>query len=90
MRRDEPGVRAEAPEARFLGSLAVGEEATVRSFRLPRALTRRLLELGLLPGTRVRVVRRAPLGDPIELRLRNYALSIGCEEASRIEVDSLG
>ena len=90
MRRDEPSVRAEAPEARFLGSLAVGEEATVRAFRLPRALTRRLLELGLLPGTRVRVVRRAPLGDPIELRLRNYALSIGCEEASRIEVDSQG
>jgi Fe2+ transport system protein FeoA len=67
----------------------VGEEATVRRFRLPRALTRRLLELGLLPGTRVKVVRQAPLGDPIELRLRNYSLSIGRDQAARIEVDPL-
>jgi ferrous iron transport protein A len=75
---------------RTLGSLEVGEEATVRAFHLPRPLTRRLLELGLLPGTRVRLVRRAPLGDPLELRLRNYALSIGREEAARIEVEAAG
>jgi Fe2+ transport system protein FeoA len=35
-------------------------------------------------------VRRAPLGDPLELRLRNYALSIGREEAARIEVETAG
>ena len=40
-------------------------------------------------AARVRVVRHAPLGDPIELRLRNYALSIGREEASRIDVEPL-
>jgi Fe2+ transport system protein FeoA len=74
---------------RSLASLAIGQEAIVRRFHLPRPMARRLLELGLLPGTRVRVVRHAPLGDPIELRLRNYALSIGREEASRIDVEPL-
>lgn len=72
-----------------LESLAIGQEGIVRRFRLPRPMARRLLELGLLPGTRVRVIRHAPLGDPIELRLRNYALSIGREEASRIDVEPL-
>ncbi len=89
MRTIDPPAAAEALGSRSLGSVAVGEEAIVRRFRLPRAMARRLLEMGLLPGTRVRVVRHAPLGDPIELRLRNYALSIGREEASRIDVDPL-
>lgn len=79
----------ETPGTCSIASLAVGREAIVRRFRLPRALARRLLELGLLPGTRIRVVRHAPLGDPIELCLRNYALSVGREEASRIDVDPL-
>lgn len=72
-----------------LAALAVGGSAVVRRLDLPRATARRLFELGLLPGTRVRVVRRAPLGDPIELRLRNYSLSIRLEEAARIEVESV-
>jgi len=42
--------------------------------------------MGLLPGTRVTVVRAAPLGDPIELKLRGYALSIRRSEALAIEV----
>ena len=45
------------------------------------------MELGLVPGTRVSVTRVAPLGDPLELRLRNYALSIRRAEALSIEVD---
>jgi Fe2+ transport system protein FeoA len=79
----------DGPGAPSLDSLAVGKEAIVRRLRLPRPMACRLLELGLLPGTRVRVVRRAPLGDPIELSLRNYSLSIGRDEASRIDVDPL-
>ncbi len=70
-----------------LAEVAVGRLAVVRRLTLPRAIARRLLELGLLPGTQVRVVRRAPLGDPIELRLRNYSLSIRRHEAALIEVD---
>ncbi|MBM3954949.1 MAG: ferrous iron transport protein A [Planctomycetes bacterium] len=46
----------------------------------------RLLELGLTPGVEVRVVRRAPLGDPVELELRGYRLSIRRTEARRVAV----
>ncbi|MBP9946320.1 MAG: ferrous iron transport protein A [Vicinamibacteria bacterium] len=70
-----------------LAAVADGSSAIVRRLVLPRATARRLFEMGLLPGTRVRVVRRAPLGDPIELRLRNYSLSIRREEAALIEVE---
>ena len=52
-----------------------------------RPIARRLMELGLVPGTKVSVTRVAPLGDPLELRLRNYALSIRRTEALSIEVD---
>ena len=51
----------------------------------PRAIARRLMELGLVPGTRVSVTRVAPLGDPLELHLRNYALSIRRADALSIE-----
>ncbi len=46
------------------------------------------MEMGLLPGTEVRVVRVAPLGDPIELRIRGYALSLRRAEAAKITVAS--
>jgi len=45
------------------------------------------MELGLVPGTRVHVTRVAPLGDPLELHVRNYALSIRRADALSIEID---
>jgi ferrous iron transport protein A len=50
---------------------------------------RRLMELGLVPGTRVEVLRRAPLGDPIELRLREIHLSLRRSEAAFIHVEDV-
>ena len=47
---------------------------------------RRMVEMGLLPGTEVRALRRAPLGDPIEIWLRGYALTLRAEEARSIYV----
>jgi Fe2+ transport system protein FeoA len=47
------------------------------------------MEMGLLPGTRVTLVRVAPLGDPIELRVRGYALSIRRAEAELVDVDGV-
>jgi Fe2+ transport system protein FeoA len=44
----------------------------------------RLLEMGLLPGTRVEVVRYAPLGDPIEIKIRGYNLSLRKHEAEQV------
>jgi Fe2+ transport system protein FeoA len=69
-----------------LGDLPVGSRAIVAEVQCDRAVRRRLLELGVLPGTRVEVMRRAPLGDPIELSLRGYRLSIRGDEAHGIVV----
>jgi ferrous iron transport protein A len=46
----------------------------------------RLLEMGLTPGVEVRVLGMAPLGDPLELELRGYRLSIRRSEAARVEI----
>ncbi len=73
-----------------LSDVSVGESVTVLRLDNARPVAVRLLELGLLPGTEVRVVRRAPMGDPIELHLRDYSLSIRHEEASRIAVERIG
>ena len=72
---------------RSLAALPLGTDAVVRRVLSPRPIARRLMELGLVPGTRVRVTRIAPLGDPLELRVRDYALSIRRAEALSIEID---
>lgn len=74
-------------EPRTIANLPLGVEAIVRHIRTARPIARRLLELGLVPGTRITITRIAPLGDPLELRLRNYSLSIRRSEAAAIEVD---
>lgn len=74
------------PARTRLSEISVGQSATVVRLGNSRVVALRLLELGLLPGTEVRVLRRAPMGDPIELRLRDYSLSIRQEEARQIEV----
>ena len=63
-----------------LDRLAPGAHATVTGFR--GELPARLLEMGVVPGTRVEVVRLAPLGDPMELKVRGFLLSVRKEEAS--------
>ena len=52
--------------------------------------TQRLREMGLVPGTRVKLIRWAPLGDPLEIELRGYRLSLRRHEAESIEVQPLG
>jgi ferrous iron transport protein A len=69
-----------------LGLLAPGERGVVQRVACARPVARRLLEMGLLPGTPVQVVRVAPFGDPIELSLRGFALSIRRSEAMGIEI----
>jgi len=51
------------------------------------AATKRLMEMGVVPGVDVRVVKSAPFGDPIEIRLLGYNLAIRKNEAATIEVD---
>lgn len=64
----------------------IGRTARILRVDGERAFRRRLLELGLVPGTEVEVVRVAPLGDPIELVARGCFLSIRKEDAAAIEV----
>lgn len=73
-----------------LAQLAVGQSARIARVRGGGAMALRLLEMGLTPGTRIAVVKRAPLGDPLELSVRGYHVSLRSIEASRVEVDALG
>lgn len=70
-----------------LAALLVGDSAIVSRVRGDRAVVRRLLEVGLVPGTKVTLRRVAPLGDPIELKVRNFALSIRRSEALGIDIE---
>jgi ferrous iron transport protein A len=70
-----------------LDMLGAGEQGRIRSVEGELAVRRRLLEMGLCRGTPVRVVRRAPLGDPIELHVRGYLLSLRADQARLITLD---
>ena len=69
-----------------LNQLAAGESAVILTVGGEKDLRLRLLDMGLISKTTVSVIKRAPLGDPIELSLRGYTLTIREEDARRIEV----
>jgi ferrous iron transport protein A len=71
---------------RPLSTLIPGERAVVARIDIPPDQRGRLMEMGLLPGTSVELVRFAPLGDPVEIKLRNYHLSLRKLEAEKIQV----
>jgi ferrous iron transport protein A len=70
-----------------LAKLPLSTPATVVQVGGTRAVRRRLMELGLVPGTRVWVLRVSPLGDPLELEVRGSRLSIRKKEALGLEVE---
>jgi ferrous iron transport protein A len=72
-----------------LAEILLGQTVRVESVGGERAFRRRLLELGLVPGTRVQLVSVAPLGDPLELLVRGYSLSIRRAEASSVSVAAI-
>jgi Fe2+ transport system protein FeoA len=72
--------------SRTLDTLKAGDEVKILELRGDEEATSRLMELGLLPGTQIKVVRFAPLGDPIEVVVRGYHLSLRRGEASGILV----
>jgi len=73
--------------ARPLDRLEAGEAGVISRLDGEPALVRRLMELGLVPGTTIHLVRRAPLGDPIELSVRGVHLWLRRSEASNIHVE---
>lgn len=73
-----------------LAELAVGDCAQVLQVDGQDEITLRLLEMGLTPGVEVVFIGRAPLGDPLELEVRGYRLSLRKAEAQRVEVQMRG
>lgn len=69
-----------------LTSVALGTTVTVAEINLPPESRPRLMEMGLLIGTSVELVRFAPLGDPVEIKVRGYNLTLRKHEADQIFV----
>jgi ferrous iron transport protein A len=69
-----------------LHQLQVGQRARVEAIEGGDVVVQRLLEMGLLEGEELEVIGFAPLGDPMEIRLRDYCLSLRRNEASRVQV----
>lgn len=69
-----------------LDLLAIGASATILRLHHQGEAAVRLMEMGLFEGTRVTVLRRAPLGDPLELQVGDFRLSLRSVDAARIEV----
>lgn len=69
-----------------LDQLSLGKPAVITKVGGEGALRCRLLDMGIIPQTKVMVRNIAPLGDPLEIRLRDYTLTIRKEDAEKIEV----
>jgi Fe2+ transport system protein FeoA len=73
-----------------LADVPLGGRAVVRGVTGADDVSLRLLEMGLTPGVELRLVGCAPLGDPLEVDVRGYRLSVRKSEAAMVEVDLLG
>lgn len=80
---------APALEPRPLSDLAPGEEAVVARLVAKGAIRQRLLEMGFIRGARLKVVKLAPLGDPMQLLIKGYQLSLRRDESACILVEGL-
>lgn len=70
-----------------LDQLQTGQTATVRKITGKGAVRRRLMDMGLVRGTSIEMVKAAPMGDPVDYLLRGYHLSLRKSEAQMVEVD---
>ncbi len=70
-----------------LRDVKIGESATVKRLRGEGATKRRIMDMGITKGTDIKVRKLAPLGDPLELTVRGYELSLRKADAEMIEVE---
>ena len=73
-----------------LDELIVGETGLIKSIEGEGKIRRRLFDMGVTPGASVYLRKKAPLGDPIEITIRNYELTLRKDEANLVNVDVLG
>ena len=71
-----------------LNELSIGDSAVIKTVGGEGALRCRLLDMGLTPRTAVTLQKVAPMGDPLEIRVRGYELTLRAEDAKKIEVDT--
>ena len=69
-----------------LNDLNIGRTAVICSVGGEGALRQHFLDMGVIPGTEVKVVKLAPMGDPMELQIHGYALTIRIDDAKKIEI----
>jgi Fe2+ transport system protein FeoA len=72
-----------------LKELGIGKSCKVLSVGGEKVLRRRLLEMGITPRTHITVKKAAPMGDPVELLLRGYVLTLRLEDADKIMVEEV-
>ena len=73
-----------------LRQIPSGEKAIVTAVTAEGEIGRRLRDMGLSPGTEIKILGRAPLKDPVSIRLRNYTLTLRNNEADFIMVKKIG
>ena len=73
-----------------LDKLKIGKTSRIVSVGGEKSLRLRLLDMGLIPKTEVKVIKVAPMGDPIELQVRGYELTLRREDAREIQVTEEG
>lgn len=73
-----------------LNQLPIGQSAVITKVGGEGELRYRFLDMGLIPKTKVTVTKIAPMGDPIEIRLRGYTLTLRIEDAQNIEIRKEG
>lgn len=76
----------QSPKKPTLMSVPIGTAATVIAVNGTTRISRRLMEMGVIPGVSLEVLKAAPFGDPIEVRVRGYNLAMRRSEADAIEV----
>ena len=72
---------------KLLSQLKIGEKATVVAVHGEGAVRRRLFDMGVTPGAEVQLRKKAPLGDPLEVRLRGYTLTMRKNEAEQVTME---
>lgn len=73
----------------YLSELKVGQTSIIKAVGGEGELRLRLLDMGLIPGTVVTIQKTAPLGDPVQITLRGYELTIRKEDAQKIEIEGV-
>lgn len=69
-----------------LKDLIPGESAIVTALDMTGSIKRRMIDMGITPGVKIDIIKEAPLGDPIEIRLRGYELAIRKSDAQNIKI----